>query len=153
MGRLIRERLSRDFAQKAEITASSVREAGRKRNYKTKNLTDRRTTTYWATPDGERSATLTLAWRKPITARYVELMEPIALGQRVKKFRIETTTDGTTWTPAATAVKTTTIGYKRIVPLNGSTADGYANPATILGLRVIIEDAKSCPLISKLAVY
>lgn len=153
MGRLIRERLSRDFAQKAQITASSVREAGRKRNYKTKNLTDRRTTTYWGTPDSERSATLTLAWRKPITARYVELMEPIALGQRVKKFRIETTTDGTTWTPAATAVKTTTIGYKRIVPLNGSTADSYANPATILGLRVIIEDAKSCPLISKLAVY
>ena len=80
-------------------------------------------------------------------------MEYIAKGQRVSKFHIETSEDGSTWIPRATNVETTTIGYKRIVPLNGNTAASYDEGYTAKAMRIIIEDSKACPLISKVAVY
>ena len=80
-------------------------------------------------------------------------MEYIAKGQRVKKFTIETTQDGVTWTRRATGVETTTIGYKRIVPLNSSTSNSYGNGFDVMGVRIKIEDSRACPLISKVSVY
>ena len=92
-------------------------------------------------------------WDEAKTVRYVELMEYIAKGQRVKKFHIETTADGSTWTRTATGVETTTVGYKRIVPLNSSTSNSYGNGYNVKGVRIVIEDSKACPLISKVSVY
>ena len=109
--------------------------------------------TYWAVNDGTTAATITLMWNEVKTIRYVELMEYIAKGQRVKKFHIETTADGNTWTRAAAGVETTTVGYKRIVPLNSSTSNSYGNGYNVKGVRIVIEDSKACPLISKVGVY
>ena len=153
MGALIKTRLTKDFAKKASIATTAIRTAGAKRNYGVKNLTDDNKETYWATDDNVTSATLTLSWKKPQTLRYVELMEPIALGQRAEKFHLEYTTDGTNWQPIATDVETTTIGYKRIVPLNGSTKDSYSAPVSASGLRIVIDSSRACPLLSKVAVY
>ena len=50
-------------------------------------------------------------------------------------------------------METTTVGYKRIVPLNGSTAASYGEGFKAKALRIVIEDSKACPLISKVAVY
>jgi alpha-L-fucosidase len=80
-------------------------------------------------------------------------MEYIAKGQRIRKFHIETSTDGVTWTRRADNVETTTVGYKRIIPLNGSTQASYDDGFEVKALRIVIEDSKACPLISRVAVY
>ncbi len=153
MGDLVRNRLSNDFAQKATITADAERTAGAARNYAAANMTDGNKNTYWATNDGTNTGVITLTWDTPQTVRYVEIMEHIAKGQRVKKFHIETSADGTTWTRRAANVETTTVGYKRIVPLNGSTSSSYGNGFEVKALRITIDDSRACPLISKVAVY
>lgn len=153
MGDLIKSRLSNDFALTANIEATATRAPGATRNYNTANLVDGDKNTYWATDDGVVEATITLTWDETQTVRYVELMEHIAKGQRVKKFTIETTTDGVTWTRRATTVETTTIGYKRIIPLNGSTSNSYGTGYAVKGVRINILDSRACPLISKLSVY
>ena len=152
MGKLVTDRLTHDLAPKAKIAVTETRKAGAKRNYKAKNMTDGNKNTYWATNDGTVSATITLTWKKQQTLRYVELMEYIAKGQRVRRFHIETSDDGTTWIRRASNVETTTIGYKRIIPLNGAT-DNYGEGFKAKAVRIVIDDSKACPLISKLAVY
>ena len=153
MGDLIRARLTNDFAKSATVTVSETRQAGANRNYEASNMIDGNKDTYWATNDGTTEATITLMWNTAKTIRYVELMEYIAKGQRVKKFTVETTQDGVTWTRRATGVQTTTIGYKRIVPLNSSTQSSYGNGYDVMGVRITIEDSRACPLINKVSVY
>lgn len=152
-GNLIRQRLSNDLAVKAKITTNHVRKAGKKRHYKATNMIDNKKDTYWATNDGELSDTITLTWKKTQTIRYVELMEYIAKGQRVRKFHVEISADGDVWSRCANNVETTTVGYKRIIPLNGSTSASYDDGYNVKALRIIIEDSKACPLISRVAVY
>ena len=59
---------------------------------------------------GDKTATITLQWNTAQKLRYVALQEYIKLGQRVKKFKIETSPDGKNFTERATQVKQTTIG-------------------------------------------
>ena len=117
--------------------------------YDVSNLTDGNKDTYWATNDGEHTATINVEWAEPQTLHYVMLMEYIRLGQRIRKFTIETSLDGTSWKKCATT--TTTVGYKRIVPLNNSTSTyGGVNARY---LRITIEDSRSCPTLHTLSVY
>ncbi len=153
MGDLIKARLGNDLAKNATVEVSETRTAGAARNYEAANLIDGNKETYWATNDGTTSATITLTWDTPQTIRYVELMEYIAKGQRVKGFKIETSTNGTSWTQRATNVQTTTVGYKRIIPLNGSTSSSYGNGYEAKALRITISDSRACPLLSKIGVY
>lgn len=154
LGNLLRTRLGNDLAKTAKITASNERTRGTNRNYVAANMTDGDSTTYWATDDAEKTAEIVLQWDEEQEVRYVTLMEYITLGQRVKAFTIETSTDGTNWTKRGGNIKTTTIGYKRIIPLNGSTSSSY--PATGFKakyLRVKITDSKACPTLHTLSVY
>ena len=153
LGDLLKSRFGNDLALKARVCADSERKSGRHRNYKAGNVTDGSKDTYWATDDGVETAVLTLAWKRIQKVHYVELMEYIPKGQRVKKFRIEVSADGRTWERVAADVETTTIGYKRIIPLNGSTSESFGDGYDVRKLRVVIEDSKACPLISKLSVY
>lgn len=153
LGQLLRTRLGRDLAPAARITASSVRTAGKQRHYRVSQLMDGKFSTYWATPDDVHSATLTLRWKKPQTLRYLLLQENIALGQRIRRFHVEVSTDGRNFHPVAKGVTTTTVGYKRIVPLNGSTAHSFDAGQRALALRVVIEDSRACPTLSTLSVY
>lgn len=153
MGELIRQRLSKDLAPKATLEVSETRAAGAQRNYAASNMTDGNKDTYWATNDKTTAATITLNWKETQTVRYVELMEYIKKGQRIRNFKIETSEDGTDWTERATNVETTTVGYKRIIPLNGSTSNSFGNGFKAKGVRITIEDSRACPLISKVSVY
>ncbi len=154
LGTMLKTRLGNDLARSAKITASDTRQAGSSRNYAAANMTDGNKDTYWAATDGVKQATITLTWDTPTTVRYVELMEYIRLGQRVKDFTVETSDDGVNFTRRASNIQTTTIGYKRIIPLNGSTADSYSgNGYTVKALRVTINDSKACPTIHTLSVY
>ena len=154
LGQMIEKRLGNDLAKNAKIEASETRAAGLNRTYGVKNLVDGNTTTYWATNDGTKQATLTFTWDTPQALRYVSLMELVAKGQRVKKFKVEISQDGTNFKPVAQNVAQTTIGYKRIIPLNGSTVNSYsAQGMQAKALRITIEDAKACPLLKSVAIY
>ncbi|MCM1310721.1 MAG: alpha-L-fucosidase [Bacteroides sp.] len=150
-GELLKERIAVDHALTATVSASETRAAGQTRNYEAANVTDGDKTTYWATNDGTTDATLTFIFPETKNVHYVSLMEYIRKGQRVKNFTIETTTDGSTWT-AIPYANTTTIGYKRIVPLNGSTTN-YGPGMDIKGVRIHITDAKACPLIHTVQIF
>ena len=153
LGTMLKNRLGNDLAKNAHIEVSNTRTAGAHRNYETANLTDGDAKTYWATNDGVNNATITLTWDTPQTVRYVMLQEYIRLGQRIKSFKIETSTDGTTWKAAAPGVTTTTVGYKRIIPLNGSTANSYGNGTSVKAVRITLTDSKVCPTLSTLSVF
>lgn len=151
LGTLLNDRFANDLAKTAKFEASTTRTAGAGRNFNIANVIDGSRDTYWATNDGENQGTITLTWDTPQTIRYVELMEHVKLGQRVKKFTIETSADGNSWSKRATS-SCTTIGYKRIIPLNGSTSN-YGNGYSCKAVRITITDAKSCPTLEKIAVY
>ena len=154
LGELLTNRLGTDLAKTATITVDKTRTAGANRNYEATNMTDDDKTTYWSTDDGETTATITLTWDEAQTVRYVSMMEYIKLGQRVKGFTIETSANGTSgWTQRASGIEQTTIGYKRIIPLNGSTSSSYGNGYTVKGLRITITDSKACPLLHSISVY
>ena len=154
LGRMLKTRLGNDLALKAKISVSEERAPGAHTDYSVRRLTDGNKNTYWATNDATTHATITLKWDKPVTVRYVQLMEHIKLGQRVRSFTIETSDDGTIFTPRATNIQTTTIGYKRIVPLNGSTAKSYEGDGyKVKAMRITINDSKACPLIQSLSVF
>ncbi len=150
-GELLKARTSTDYALSATVTASETRAGGITRTYVATNVNDDNKDTYWATSDGVTDATLTFVFPEIKNVHYISLMEYIRKGQRVKKFTVETTTDGSTWT-AIPYDKTTTIGYKRIVPLNGSTTT-YGSGMNIKGIRVHITDSKACPLIHTVQIF
>ena len=150
-GERLQERLGTDLAKNATVTASETRSRGANRTYDASNVIDGDKNTYWATSDGVIDATLTFMFPEVTNVHYISMMEFIRKGQRVKEFTIETTTDGETWTPISYK-KTTTIGYKRIVPLNGSTTV-YGNGYDIKGIRIHITDSKECPLLHTVSIY
>ena len=150
LGEKLRTRFGTDLAKTATVTANVTRTGG---NYAASNLIDGDKNTYWATNDGQKAATITLTWNQPQNVHYVTLQEYIRKGQRVKGFTIETTADGTTWTQRASNIQTTTIGYKRIIPLNGSTSNSYDNGFNVKGIRIKITDSRACPLLHTVSVY
>ncbi|MDE6175957.1 MAG: discoidin domain-containing protein, partial [Paramuribaculum sp.] len=154
LGTLLESRLGTDLALKASrVEASATRASGANRTYDASNLIDGNKDTYWATNDNDLSASITLTWNEPQTIRYVSLMEYIAKGQRVRGFRIEVSSDGSTWTTMAPNITQSTIGYKRIIPLNGSTSSSYGTGYTAKALRITITDSRACPLLHTISVY
>jgi alpha-L-fucosidase len=162
LGRMLHERLAvpvygldettaaTDYAKTAKIEVSETRTGGK---YAAANLTDGDKETYWGVNDGQLSATITLTWDTPQTIRYLVMQEPIKLGQRIKDFKIEYTQDGAEWIELCPVMSTTTVGYKRIIPLNGKTNESYGNGYKAKQLRVTILDSRACPLLSNLNVY
>ncbi len=155
LGTLITDRLGDDknLAPQATIEASTTREAGATTTYEASNATDGNSQTYWAAPDGQTTAEIMLSWDETQTLHYVTLQEPIRLGQRVRSFSIETSTDGQTWTQQGGSIAQTTIGYKRIIPLNGSTSDSFDSGVEAKYLRISILDSRACPLLSNISIF
>ena len=154
LGLLLRERLGdgADLTRKGcSAQASQVRAAGKGRDFKAKRLIDGKADTYWATDDDVCEATLTLSWKSSHTVHAVLLQEHIALGQRIKKFCIETSKDGTNWNTHAPSI-CTTVGYKRIIPLSGST-EGWKGVDNVRFLRVRILDSRGCPTLQRISVF
>lgn len=146
LGNLLKTRLSNDFAAGKNVTAEITRTPG---NFSAGNMTDGNKDTYWATNDSEKSGSFTIDLGEVKNIHYVMLQEYIRLGQRVKGFTIETSTDNSSWTTFATG---TTIGYKRIMPLNNNTSS-YGSGRNARYIKVNITDSKECPLIHTVSVY
>lgn len=154
LGTLLRDRLGEraDLTRRGcRVEASQVRRAGRKRDFKPRRMLDGREDTYWATDDTCQQATVTLSWQQPRTIHAVLLQEHIALGQRIRRFAIETSTDGIHWQTHASDL-CTTVGYKRIVPLSGST-EGWQGVAGVRHVRVTIVDSRACPTLERIGIF
>lgn len=150
-GEMLNARLGNDLAPQAKIEASVTRQNGQKRTYDASNMIDGDKETYWAAPDGVVDATITLTFDSPKNVHLISLQEYMRLGQRVKSFEVETSTDGSTWVPF-NGMQTTTIGYKRILALNGSTSN-YGNGENLKAIRIHIKDAKGCPTLHTIGIY
>lgn len=136
--RLLDAAFKTNLAKNATIKASSFR--GKSAAYAATNLVDGKKATCWATDDKVTSGSIELSWKTPQKIRYISLQEYIRLGQRVKAFSVDVWQDNE-WKRVGTA---TTIGYKRILKIE---------PTSTTKLRVNIEDAKACPVLSEVAVY
>ncbi len=136
--KILNREFAKNLAARAKVTAVNTR--GNAADYAAANITDGRKDTYWATDDNVKSASFEVYLPKKSNVRYVVLQEYIPLGQRVSKFYVEAWVNGS-WKKVATG---TTIGYKRILKID---------PVNTGKLRVNIEAAKACPLISNAEVY
>ncbi|MDR2120968.1 MAG: alpha-L-fucosidase [Tannerella sp.] len=129
---------ARNLAAGAKATADNYR--GKARKYAADNVADGDKESYWATDDHVRSGSLEIDFGTTQKVACVVIQEYIRLGQRVKAFDIETW-NGTEWIKAASG---TTVGYKRILPIDAVETSK---------IRIRITDAKACPLISNVEVY
>lgn len=152
LGALIKARLGDDLAKQATVTVSDTRNGGAKGNYAVGNLTDDDKNTYWAPNDGTSEDIITMEWNESKTMHYLMLQEYIRLGQRVRKFVVETSSDGATWTAQKESV-CSTVGYKRIIPLGTTTTSSYGSGVNAKYLRVRFVDKRACPLIHTLSVF
>jgi alpha-L-fucosidase len=135
---LIDSTFSINLAARAKVTAGNHR--GASQTYAPANVTDGDKDTYWATDDGITNAWLEIDLQKPQKISYVVVQENIRLGQRIKAFSIAAWIDNA-WAPAG---KGTTIGYKRIIPVN---------PVETSRLRIDFMESKACLAISSVEVY
>ena len=127
-----------DLAAGAKASASSVR--GGTPAFAAARVNDGKADTYWATDDGVTNGSVTLTFAKPMRFERVVLQEFIRLGQRVEAFTVEAEVDGA-W---KTVAEGTTVGYKRIVS---------CEPTTAARVRVNITRALACPTLATVAVY
>ena len=98
---------TRPFGEKSIVRASNERGKG----FEAKYLVDSNHNTYWATADGEKSASLEIYIGDKESISRLVLRENIRLGQQVSSFKIFAW-QNEEWMPIAEG---TTIGYKRIL--------------------------------------
>ena len=135
---LLNERFKTNLAAEAKVTASAVR--GDSKQFAGENVKDNNPETYWTLNDSERSGTIEFSFGEQRLVQYVLLQEYIKLGQRVKSYTIEAkTNDG--WKKIGAG---TTIGYKRIIEVD---------PVEASSVRISINDAKACPVISTIELF
>jgi alpha-L-fucosidase len=128
----------KDYAKESKIMADAHR--GTNPTYAPTNMIDGNADTYWALDDGVTQASFEIDLGATQTLNYLVLQEYISLGQRVQAFDVLVwQNDG--WMKVANE---TTIGYKRILPLNSVKTSK---------IKVAITAALGCPVISNLEVY
>jgi len=112
----------------------------RGKEYAAQNMADNNPNTYWATKDNVTTASAEFDFGKTVELNRVLIQEYIQLGQRVKKFKVEAFVDGQ-WKLLTDG---TTIGHKVIkkCELTKTTK-----------VRLTIEEAKACPVISNVKFY
>lgn len=133
---MLDEAFAANVARGAKASATNVR--GSSDAYSASLVADQDANTYWATDDGLTNATVELEFSSA-HVKYIVLKEYIRLGQRVKAFTIQARENGE-WKDIATG---TTIGHERILRVDTQTD----------GLRLVIQDARACSLISAFEAY
>jgi alpha-L-fucosidase len=136
--KLIDKAFANNIAPLADVKANTYR--GKSHQFSAANVTDSNDETYWATDDNILSGNIEMDFKQPRKINYVVLQEYIALGQRVKSFDIEILKNDK-WEKVAFG---TTIGYKRILPLEN---------IETTKLKINILDSKACPTISNIEIF
>ena len=132
---MVDKTFAKDLAADAKVEASSARGRG----YGAQCVVGE-DDKYWATEDGVTTGDVTLTWSEPQSVKYVVLQEQIALGQRVRSFEVDVMRNGE-W---QNAVKATTVGYKRILPVE---SEG------VTAVRVRFTDSRGELAVARVAVY
>jgi hypothetical protein len=138
LGALLGATYERDLAAGATALASDVR--GDDPRYGAAQVLVPGGEATWAPDDDVRRAFVQLDLPEPVVFDRVRIEEPIALGQRVRAFHVEARVDRL-WKEIA---RGTTIGAQRILRVPPTLADG---------VRLVVEDARACPLVSRLALH
>jgi alpha-L-fucosidase len=103
-------------------------------------LVDGNAETFWRPAGESPTPELTIALASAAPLDRVVLQEPIALGQRIARFRIDAQVKGR-W---STVAEGTTVGYKRILPID---------PVMTDRVRVSVLDSRAMPFISEVGLY
>jgi alpha-L-fucosidase len=137
-GALIASTYKTDLARRARARSEQVR--GGSPRFAAAQVNDGNPATYWTTDDGVTSAAIVLEWTSPVRFDRVVIQEAVAVGQRVEAWSVEADRDGQ-WTRISEG---TTIGYKRIA---------RCEPVTTRQVRLTIQRARACPVISTIGIY
>lgn len=124
-----------NFASSATIEASST-----SNNYEPSNAVDGNWDSFWIASQRDEQPSLTISFDNPTTFNLLELQEFIPIGQRIAKFTVAIPDKGE-WQTIATG---TTVGYKRILPLDKITTNK---------LRITFSESTGRPAINEVAVY
>ena len=136
--RMLDETYKNDFAQGRPATATSTWKA--RAGFDAAKAVDGDPLTYWAADEAEFSAQIEVDLGKPATFNLVCLQEPVFMGQRVKKYRVECW-DGSAW---QTFSEGTTIGHRKL---------DRSGPFTAQKVRLLIEDSRAFPLLSTFGLH
>lgn len=132
---LLNELYARNYAEGAEVSATS--------SWKDRlpgDVLDRKRTTFWAASAKDKKPMLTLKLPKAASFDVIRLAEPIQLGQRIRKFRVEVLDNGqfVPW------VNGSSIGAR--VLLRGK-------PVTTEGVRIVFEESRAVPALSEVSLW
>jgi len=126
-----------DLAAGAKAEASSARDADHAAGGA---LGDAGETFWMAAGDGSSPETWTCDLGAEKTFDVVMIQERIALGQRIKRFRVEVR-DGDGWREVA---RGTTVGHKRLLRIE---------PATARHVRLVIEASRGAPTLRRFGLF
>ncbi|MCO6460387.1 MAG: alpha-L-fucosidase [Saprospiraceae bacterium] len=135
---LLKQRLGINLAANADIVASNVR--GKDKRFMPEMMLDDNAETYWCTDDGIKAGEVEIRLGRQEVLNYISIGEYLPLGQRVRSFEVDLWESGR-WNVVA---RGTTIGYKRILPLDGHKTDK---------IRIKILDSKACPVINTVKIF
>lgn len=135
---LLDSTFKKNLALNKPVSVSSYR--GEDDRFDGSQLTDGNSSTYWTTDDGTTTGSIDVDLGSMHVLNYLVIQEYIQLGQRIKSISIEAN-EADTWKPVTHA---TTIGYKRILRLNGVETNK---------IRINILASKACPVISNIEIY
>jgi alpha-L-fucosidase len=138
---------SRDLTRSSHVTASSSSYRGKDHAYAPHMAMDGDFETYFATDDAVRSAVIEIDLGKVQEMDGFIIQEYIPLGQRVDGYTIECKVNGQ-WKEVFAGRH---IGYKRIILEGRASATDTSFPASD-GVRLRIEHAMACPLISTFSI-
>lgn len=133
--------LDRMFSINLAAGAKAVADADRGPGFEPANLLDDDRKSYWAAPDDKLQAAIEVAL--PETRRFsvIRLREPVALGQRIRKFTVDVRQNGawSGWIKDGSSVGPHVL-------LRGKPVDADA-------VRVRITEAAACPCLSELSLW
>ena len=127
-----------DFAHDKSATATNAWKSCA--GYDASKAVDGNLNTYWAADAGDLAGLLEVDLQKPVNFNLIALREPVFMGQRVKKYRVEYW-NGSAWQLFSEG---TTIGYQKL---------DRRDSVSARKVRLVIADARSYPLISHIGVH
>lgn len=136
-GDAIRATFAKDLAKGAVAHASATRGPG----FEAARVLDGNRETYWTTPDGNTTPTLTLDLKPGTRFDVIRLREYLPLGARVTRFAVDAEIDGK-WQQLA---EKECISAQRILRL--------PQPIAPRRVRLRILDAPACPAIAEFALF
>lgn len=135
---LLNELYSRNFASGARADSSSSW-----KGHGPEQVLDRKRATYWAAAPEDKNPCLALKLPEPAAFDVIRLAEPVQLGQRVSKFRVEVRENGR-WSKWTKWTEGSSIGAR--VLLKG-------RPVTAGEVRVVLEESRAVPALCEVSLW